>query len=69
MSHHVKDFCEGERCSFRLEDGSCCGELATHKVGEEDTAPSNMHNLTAYLCCYHFNLVMGPMAKRVHGCD
>jgi hypothetical protein len=59
-SHFVSATCRGERCSV-------CGATATHKVGEEiqpDDPDRHRHNLTAYLCCEHFGLVLGPEARR-----
>jgi hypothetical protein len=59
-SHFVSATCRGERCSV-------CGANATHKVGEEippDDRDRHRHNLTAYLCCEHFGLVLGPEARR-----
>lgn len=60
--HFISESCRGERCSV-------CGDSATHKVGEEiphdDPLPIR-HNLTAYICCYHFGLVLGPVAA--NGC-
>jgi hypothetical protein len=56
--HHVSASCEGERCT-------ACGAPASHKVGEEiqwDDPQPNRHNLTAYLCCFHFAKVFGPAA-------
>jgi hypothetical protein len=35
-----------------------CNNRAAHKVGEEIQIP--FHNLTNYLCCTHFQQVMGP---------
>jgi hypothetical protein len=59
-NHFVSVTCHGERCLV-------CGQAASHKIGEEippdDPGPSR-HNLTAYLCCEHFGLVMGPEARR-----
>lgn len=67
------DFCRGERCNFHIGSVARCGEPAKHKVGEErDTTPDSKshhqifhgHNLTAYLCCAHFEKVMGPAAHK-----
>jgi len=67
--HEQHPTCRGELCNFRSDEGEPrCGAPAMHKVGEEQTAPTGIHNLTAYLCCHHFSLVMGSMAERVHGC-
>lgn len=57
--HHVSGSCEGERCSV-------CGAPATHKLGEEipdDDPHPNRHNLTAYVCCAHFGMVLGRLAR------
>lgn len=38
-----------------------CREPATHKVGEElfhDDPNPYRHNLTAYVCCWHFGFIM-----------
>lgn len=35
---------------------SMCGDPATHKVGEE--VDGSFHNLTNYLCCRHFTVVV-----------
>jgi hypothetical protein len=63
--HFVSATCRGEECVM-------CDLPATHKIGEEippddpsrentGTFPmSGRHNLTAYLCCYHFTEVLGP---------
>lgn len=53
LPHHV-----GERCGFIRRHDIPCGEGARHKVGSED--PTKFHNLTQYLCCYHYAMVMGP---------
>lgn len=57
--HFVSATCRGERCR--------CGEAATHKVGEEiahdDPMPAR-HNLTAYVCCEHYQQIMGPTMTR-----
>lgn len=56
----VSKCCEGERCI-------CCGRPAEHKVNEniffDDPYPAR-HELTAYLCHYHFRQIMGPAADR-----
>lgn len=52
--HFIPASCRGERCTM-------CGESATHKVGEEimwDDPNPIRHNLTAYICCRHFEQVM-----------
>lgn len=52
--HFVSGTCRGERCSV-------CGRDATHKLGEEiafdDPLPFR-HNLTAYVCCQHFVMIV-----------
>ncbi len=61
MPHHVSSTCIGEVC------GACLPAQvqATHKLGEEiahdDPSPSR-HNLTAYVCCKHFVLILGKAA-------
>ena len=55
MMHFVSATCEGETCR--------CGKPATHKVGEEiphDHPQQERHNLTAYVCCACFTLLLGP---------
>jgi hypothetical protein len=58
MNHFVSASCGGEKCRV-------CGKPATHKLGEEilhdDPNPSR-HNLTAYVCCEHFTMIVGPAA-------
>ena len=61
MPHFVSAICKGEFCSV-------CKSPATHKVGEEisyDDPLPNRHNLTAYVCCEHFGLIMGSLAKQL----
>jgi hypothetical protein len=62
-----KDFvslsCGGETCSL-------CGKPATKKVGEEilsdDPHPAR-HNMTAYVCAEHFQMIFSPAEyRRVH---
>jgi hypothetical protein len=58
-NHFVSAICHGERCLV-------CGRDASHKVSEEippDDPDPHRHNLTAYLCCEHFGLVLGPEAR------
>lgn len=55
MGHFVSASCKGEYCSI-------CKAPATHKVGEEimaDDPNPVRHNLTAYICCEHFRLILG----------
>ncbi len=52
--------CEGVKCSV-------CSKPATHKIGEEiqnDDPFPNRHNLTAYVCTEHFNMVLKPYLKK-----
>lgn len=54
--HFVSASCRGERCNI-----PACQTPPTHKVGEElmhDDPIQISHNLTAYLCCQHFEGVM-----------
>ncbi len=58
-SYHSSASCRGERCSV-------CGADATHKLGEEimhDDPFPERHNLTAYVCCEHFRMVLGPATR------
>jgi len=55
MRHFVSASCKGEKCNI-------CKSPATHKVGEEilsDDPNPVRHNLTAYVCCKCFRLIMG----------
>lgn len=60
--HFVSAACRGERCNV-------CTDDATHKVGEEfffDDPNSGMgHNMTAYICCYCFGIIMGTKCLTV----
>ena len=60
-THYVSKSCGGETCSV-------CDKPATHKLGEEimwdDPNPAR-HNLTAYVCCEHWTMILGPLT----GCD
>lgn len=52
----VSTTCEGEQC--------WCGKPAARKVGEEIpfNDPNKMrHNLTSYICAFHFAQLMGPV--------
>lgn len=59
LMHFVSKSCIGEVCRI-------CGEDATHKVGEEimhdDPMEGQRHNLTAYVCCDCFLMIVGPAA-------
>lgn len=58
-NHFVSSACKGEFCRV-------CKKPATHKLGEEiqfdDPQPAR-HNLTAYVCCLHFGIIVGPAAE------
>jgi uncharacterized protein DUF3310 len=65
-SHFVSESCQGEICGICIRTNSA-QVSATHKVGEEiatDDPNQVRHNLTNYLCCAHFTMVMG----RATGC-
>lgn len=56
MQHFVSRTSAGEACRI-------CGGQAAHKVGEEippDDPRGHRHNLTAYVCCQCFRMVLGP---------
>lgn len=60
-AHFVSATCRGETCTL-------CQEQATHKVGEEipfDVPNIGMpnHNMTAYICCWHFGLLMKTVCR------
>ena len=58
----VSETCEGELC--------WCGKPAVRKVGEEfayDEPNPERHNLTRYICAYHFAELMGPAGARSVG--
>lgn len=53
--HFTSASCGGEVCSV-------CGTPAKHKLGEEiwnDDPNPYRHNLTAYVCCEHFRMIVG----------
>jgi len=53
--HFVSKSAYGELCSV-------CNEPATHKLGEEimwDDPHKERHNLTAYVCCEHWTMILG----------
>lgn len=58
--HHISQCCKGENCAV-------CGRDATHKA-EEVVFPDDpfqvRHTFTAYLCCEHFGMVFGEVAKK-----
>lgn len=54
--HFISASCKGEICSIKG-----CEWYASHKVGEEildDDPNPYRHNLTAYVCCQHFQFIM-----------
>lgn len=64
--HWVSGTVLGETCHVRgAVDDRPCGGNAAHKIGEEipfDAPNANRHNLTAYVCCFHFKKILGPKA-------
>lgn len=61
MPHFVSAACGGEFCDMCVELDQDAHH-ATHKVGEEiphDDPNPVRHNLTTYVCCQHFRLIMG----------
>jgi len=55
--HFVSACCGGEICQHKD-----CTTDASHKVGETiflDDPFATRHELTAYLCCEHFTMIMG----------
>lgn len=77
VNHFVSPCCRCQNCFMCYREG--VSMPATHKVGEEfldgmssdlngeitdPYALSMRHNLTQYLCCYHFGQVMGPLAQK-----
>jgi hypothetical protein len=58
---HVNESVVGKVCLINN-----CGKDATHKVGEEilngDPNPIR-HNLTNYVCCRHYKMIFGDLAK------
>lgn len=56
MSHFISTSCRSESCRI-------CKTPATHKIGEEVPNGKSLwtgHEFTAYVCCEHFRLLMGP---------
>jgi hypothetical protein len=68
--HFVSESCRGEFCVMCRLNSADLGRgvaPATHKVGEEilhDDPNPQRHNLTAYLCCSHFQQLFGAGACR-----
>jgi hypothetical protein len=57
----VNESVVGETCLINN-----CGRDATHKVGEEILPgdPNGLrHNLTNYVCCRHYKMIFGELAK------
>jgi hypothetical protein len=66
--HFVSASCRGEKCGICVRNSFPAP--ATHKVGEEvfaDDPDPIRHNLTAYVCCRHFFIIMGPAAPCSEG--
>jgi hypothetical protein len=58
-SRFISKTCIGEKCSV-------CGKSATNKLGEEipyDDPYPNRHNLTAYVCAEHFDMIVRPYSR------
>lgn len=58
-SRFISKTCIGEKCSV-------CGKPATNKLGEEipyDDPYPNRHNLTAYVCAEHFDMIIRPYSR------
>ena len=65
VPHFVSASCKGEKCPICHRSGIISD--ASHKVGEEiphDDPNQMRHNLTQYLCCNCYSMVMG----RATGC-
>ncbi len=59
--HFVSASCGGEHCGMCQREGVTTD--AAHKVGEEIPHDDPMrfgHNLTQYVCCRHFAMIVGP---------
>lgn len=62
--HPVYASCTGEKCGICYRQGDK-NVPARHKVGEEIMGDDPMpmrHNLTQYVCCRHYMMVVGPFA-------
>jgi hypothetical protein len=57
LAHAPHPYARGETCRV-------CTHPATHKVGEYTA--QNRREFTAYLCCEHFGVIMGRVAR--HWC-
>lgn len=65
VGHWTSGTAIGETCRVRDFTDRTCGANASHKIGEEipDDHPAPIrHNLTAYVCCFHFKKLLGPRA-------
>ena len=70
--HFVSACCQGEICGMCYRETVNPDNLtqrvripATHKVGEEilhDDPNQMTHNLTQYVCCKHFQAIVGTHA-------
>jgi hypothetical protein len=65
--HFVSLSCREELCGMCKRNGR--RTPATHKVGEEippdaPLALRHSHNLTQYVCCEHFGVIMRPESAR-----
>ncbi len=71
LKHFISGSCMGERCGMCYREG--VWTPATHKVGEEiphDAPQPHGHNLTQYVCCRHFGLIVGGYsARKFRGCQ
>ena len=69
-NHFVSQSCIGEDCGMCRRENLIT--QATHKLGEEipdDYRGLPRHNLTQYVCCRHFALIVGlESARRYTGC-
>jgi hypothetical protein len=71
VSHFISRAREGVTCAFHVghrdtQRADLCGSPATHKVGEEilhDDPNPVRHNLTAYVCCFHFSRIVGRVCS------
>jgi hypothetical protein len=63
MNNFVSKCCGGEVCGMCSKESNGVIKIpATHKVGEEtfdDDPRLSFHNLTQYVCCKHFQAIMG----------
>lgn len=69
MTHFVSESCAGEHCGPCSRAGKTVP--ATHKLGEEipHNAPFPAHNLSQYVCCSHFGMIVGPRSADIYrGC-